>query len=256
MPGLCRYNVSSSPRTAVFTSPLCHPSFVFFRHNLKPPRPPSCRLCTSSSSLVDLDVTNHAVPSLRSFQQNYRSPAQIAAETSGWAKPAKTELSNSSKHITNNCAFRPVPCRCFPTNGLPVGNPWPADGSHALNVGGLPLASDSFLLEKQQTFVREKIVERRVHAAGSGHFGFFEVTKDVSKLTKAEFLSEIGKKTPVFLRFSTVTFGKEFPDLGRNPRGFAVKFYTAEGYKPPFLTHSLPCPRTPPSSSPSYHPRT
>lgn len=48
-------------------------------------------------------------------------------------------------------------------------------------------------------------------------------------MTKADFLSEVGKKTPLFTRFSTVTFGKEFPDLGRNPRGFAIKFYTAEG---------------------------
>jgi len=98
-----------------------------------------------------------------------------------------------------------------------------------MNVGGLPVTSDPFLFEKQQTFDREKVVERRVHAAGSGHFGYFEATKDVSHLTKAAFLSEVGKKTPLFLRFSTVTFGKEYPDLGRNPRGFAVKLYTEEG---------------------------
>lgn len=109
------------------------------------------------------------------------------------------------------------------------GQPWPADGAHALNVGGLPVTSDPFLFEKQQTFVREKVVERRVHPAGSGHFGYFEVTKDVSQLTKADFLSEVGKKTPLFLRFSTVTLGKEFPDLVRNPRGFAIKLYTGEG---------------------------
>ena len=55
------------------------------------------------------------------------------------------------------------------------------------------------------------------------------MTKDVTGLTKASFLSNIGKKTPLFLRFSTVTLAKEFPDLARNPRGFAVKFYTEEG---------------------------
>lgn len=110
-----------------------------------------------------------------------------------------------------------------------VGQPWPADGQHALNVGGLPVTSDPFLFEKQQTFVREKIVERRVHPAGSGHFGYFEVTKDVSKLTKARFLDSVGKKTPLFLRFSTVTFGKEYPDLVRNPRGFAIKLYSEDG---------------------------
>lgn len=145
------------------------------------------------------------------YQQNYRGPAQIAAETAGVAE-LKSEPTNGSKYITSN-----------------FGQPWPADGQHALNVGGIPVTSDNFLFEKQQTFVREKVVERRVHAAGSGHFGTFTVTKDVSHLTKADFLSEVGKETPLFLRFSTVTFGKEFPDLGRNPRGFAVKLYTGEG---------------------------
>ena len=96
-------------------------------------------------------------------------------------------------------------------------------------MGGIPVTSDPFLFEKQQTFVREKTLERRVHPCGSGHFGYFEVTKDVTKLTKADFLGKVGKKTPLFLRFSTVTFGREFPDLARNPRGFAVKFYTKEG---------------------------
>lgn len=147
-----------------------------------------------------------------SFQQNYRGPAQIIAESAGVVKPQQPEPTQGSKYITSN-----------------FGQPWPADGVHALNVGGLPVTSDPFLFEKQQTFVREKVVERRVHPAGSGHFGYFEVTKDVAGLTKADFLSEVGKKTPVFLRFSTVTFGKEFPDLTRNPRGFAVKFYTGEG---------------------------
>jgi catalase len=68
-----------------------------------------------------------------------------------------------------------------------------------------------------------------VHPCGSGAFGYFECTHDVSGLTKANFLSSVGEKTPVFVRFSTVTFGREFPDEGRNPRGFAIKFYTMEG---------------------------
>jgi catalase len=62
-----------------------------------------------------------------------------------------------------------------------------------------------------------------------GAFGYFEVTKDVSRYTKAKFLESVGKQTPVFARFSTVTYGREFPDSARNPRGFAVKFYTEEG---------------------------
>jgi len=68
-----------------------------------------------------------------------------------------------------------------------------------------------------------------VHPAGSGAFGYFEVTKDLSSYCKAKFLNSVGKKTPIFARFSTVTFGREFPDSGRNPRGFAVKFYTEDG---------------------------
>lgn len=68
-----------------------------------------------------------------------------------------------------------------------------------------------------------------VHPSGMGAFGYFEVTKDVSKYTKAKFLDSVGKKTPTFVRFSTVTYGREFPDSARNPRGFAVKFYTEEG---------------------------
>jgi catalase len=68
-----------------------------------------------------------------------------------------------------------------------------------------------------------------VHACGMGAFGYFEVTHDVSRYTKAKFLESVGKQTPVFARFSTVTYGREFPDSARNPRGFAVKFYTEEG---------------------------
>ena len=68
-----------------------------------------------------------------------------------------------------------------------------------------------------------------VHPCGSGAFGYFEATANVSDLTKADFLQRPGEKTPVFIRFSTVTLGREFPDEARNPRGFAIKFYTGEG---------------------------
>jgi len=103
------------------------------------------------------------------------------------------------------------------------------DVSHCLNIGGYPVVSDGILFEKQQTFNRSKIVERAVHACGSGAFGYFEVTRDVSSICKADFLSKIGKKTPVMVRFSTTTYGREFPDSARNPRGIAMKFYTDEG---------------------------
>ncbi|TYZ58504.1 hypothetical protein PybrP1_010463 [[Pythium] brassicae (nom. inval.)] len=108
------------------------------------------------------------------------------------------------------------------------GHPLPTV-SHAFQIDGRPVSSDSTLFEKQQTFNRAKILERMVHPAGSGAFGYFEVTHDLSAYCKAKFLSSVGKRTPVFARFSTVTFGREFPDSGRNPRGFAVKYYTEDG---------------------------
>jgi catalase len=78
-------------------------------------------------------------------------------------------------------------------------------------------------------FDRERIPERVVHAKGSGAYGYFEVTDDVSDLTCADFLSKVGKKTKVFTRFSTVGGEKGSADAARDPRGFATKFYTDEG---------------------------
>ncbi|KAI6841447.1 heme-dependent catalase [Hortaea werneckii] len=108
--------------------------------------------------------------------------------------------------------------------GIPLPDP-----EHSKNIGGIPLVSDTHLLQKQQHFNRSKNLERMVHPCGSGAFGYFETTADVSDLTKADFLQRPGEKTPIFIRFSTVTLGREFPDEARNPRGFAIKFYTREG---------------------------
>jgi len=108
--------------------------------------------------------------------------------------------------------------------GIPL-----ADCTHALQIAGHPVVSDTVLFEKQQRFNRAKIVERAVHACGSGAFGYFEVTHDLTHLCKASLFSAVGKKTPMFARFSTVTYGREFPDSARNPRGLAWKFYTEEG---------------------------
>ncbi len=91
------------------------------------------------------------------------------------------------------------------------------------------LVQDTHLLEKLGHFDRERIPERVVHAKGTGAHGYFEVTADVTKYTKAKFLSEIGKKTEVFARFSTVGGEKGSADAERDPRGFAIKFYTEEG---------------------------
>jgi catalase len=76
---------------------------------------------------------------------------------------------------------------------------------------------------------RERIPERVVHAKGAGAHGYFVVTNDLTKYCKADFLSEVGKQTPVFQRFSTVAGERGYADTDRDPRGFAIKFYTEEG---------------------------
>jgi catalase len=78
-------------------------------------------------------------------------------------------------------------------------------------------------------FNRERVPERVVHAKGGGAFGYFEVTADVTQWTKAAFLNKIGKRTPVLIRFSTVAGEQGYADTVRDPRGFALKFYTEEG---------------------------
>ena len=91
------------------------------------------------------------------------------------------------------------------------------------------MLQDVHLIEKLAHFNRERIPELIVHAKGAGVGGYFEVTKDVRKYTKAKFLSEVGKRTEVFARFSTVGGEKGSADAERDPRGFALKFYTEDG---------------------------
>ena len=105
------------------------------------------------------------------------------------------------------------------------------DDQNSITAGdpGPILMQDIHLMEKLAHFDRERIPERVVHAKGAGAHGYFEVTADVTPYTRAEFLSEIGQKTEVFARFSTVGGEKGSADAERDPRGFAVKFYTKEG---------------------------
>ncbi len=109
--------------------------------------------------------------------------------------------------------------------GAPIGR------QHALTAGpkGPLLMQDVELLEQMQHFNRERIPERVVHAKGSGAYGTFTVTHDVTKYTKAAIFSEIGKKTDLFLRFSTVAGERGAADAERDVRGYAIKFYTEEG---------------------------
>ena len=94
---------------------------------------------------------------------------------------------------------------------------------------GPALLQDVWLLEKLAHFDREVIPERRMHAKGSGAYGRFTVTHDISRYTRARLFSRIGKTTDVFLRFSTVAGERGAADAERDIRGFAVKFYTEEG---------------------------
>ncbi|WEK54467.1 MAG: catalase KatA [Candidatus Cohnella colombiensis] len=112
------------------------------------------------------------------------------------------------------------------STGAPVG-----DNQNSLTAGrrGPTLIQDVHLLEKLAHFNRERVPERVVHAKGAGAHGYFQVTNDVTQYTKAAFLSEVGKKTPMFIRFSTVAGELGSADTVRDPRGFSVKFYTEEG---------------------------
>ena len=110
--------------------------------------------------------------------------------------------------------------------GKPVG-----DDVNSLTAGakGPTLLENFYLLEKLAHFDRERIPERVVHARGLGVHGEFVCTHDVTGLTRADFLSEKGKKTPVFTRFSVVVLPRGSAETARDVRGFAVKFYTNEG---------------------------
>ncbi|ASN07077.1 catalase [Virgibacillus necropolis] len=122
-------------------------------------------------------------------------------------------MSNEKKRLTT-------------ASGAPVG-----DNQNSITAGsrGPVLIQDVHLLEKLAHFNRERVPERVVHAKGAGAHGYFEVTNDLSKYTKAHFLSEVGKRTPMFARFSTVAGELGSAETVRDPRGFALKFYTEEG---------------------------
>ena len=107
----------------------------------------------------------------------------------------------------------------------------PIARQHALTAGprGPVLMQDVQLLEQMQHFNRERIPERVVHAKGSGAYGTFTVTHDITRFSKASIFSKVGKKTELFLRFSTVAGERGAADAERDVRGFAVKFYTDEG---------------------------
>ncbi|KAM0149407.1 hypothetical protein ACHAPG_009422 [Botrytis cinerea] len=113
--------------------------------------------------------------------------------------------------------------------GVPVADPTTSLQLNTFGLGGLVLLQDTQLIETLAHFSRERIPERVVHAQAAGAFGEFEVTHDISDLTSAAFLNGIGKKTSCMVRISTVGGEKGYPDVVRDVRGYAMKFYTEEG---------------------------
>ena len=105
------------------------------------------------------------------------------------------------------------------------------DDQNSLKAGprGPSLLEDFILREKITHFDHERIPERVVHARGAAAHGYFQVERSMSRYTRAVFLQDPSKKTPVFVRFSTVAGSRGSSDLARDVRGFAVKFYTDEG---------------------------
>ncbi|SEW16580.1 catalase [Chryseobacterium wanjuense] len=137
--------------------------------------------------------------------------------------PKKTnkKLDQLESHSTSNDQEK------LTTNqGLKINN-----NQDSLKAGdrGPTLLEDFILREKITHFDHERIPERVVHARGSGAHGVFKLNKSLAKYTKAKFLTEVGKETPVFVRFSTVAGNRGSTDLARDVRGFAIKFYTDEG---------------------------
>ncbi len=109
--------------------------------------------------------------------------------------------------------------------GAPVGD---NQNSETAGPSGPVVLQDSHLIEKLQRFDRERIPERVVHARGTGAFGVFQVSADITELSRATVFTP-GTQTPVFVRFSTVMGYRGSPEQARDPRGFAVKFFTQQG---------------------------
>ncbi|MFC0212539.1 catalase [Paenibacillus chartarius] len=126
--------------------------------------------------------------------------------------------------------------RLTTNQGVPIG-----DNQNSKTAGqrGPTLLEDYQLLEKLAHFDRERVPERVVHARGAGAHGTFKLINSMKRYTKAAFLQEPGIETPVFVRFSTVIHGLHSPETLRDPRGFAVKFYTTEGNYD-FVGNNLP----------------
>ncbi|MET3835866.1 catalase [Brevundimonas sp. UYEF29] len=140
------------------------------------------------------------------------------------AKPAGAPIIGNAGKVHQTASTPET--RLTTNHGTPI-----SDNQNSLKAGprGSTLLEDFILREKIQHFDHERIPERIVHARGSAAHGFFELTDSLSEFTTAKILTEVGKKTELFTRFSTVAGGAGSVDTPRDVRGFAVKFYTTEG---------------------------
>nr|XP_034196102.1 catalase [Osmia lignaria] len=134
--------------------------------------------------------------------------------------PASEQLNEYKSKAENK---RPV---LLTGNGVPIAN---KTASLTVGPNGPILLQDYVYLDEMSHFDRERIPERVVHAKGAGAFGYFEVTNDITKYSKASVFSQVGKRTPIAVRFSSVGGESGSADTVRDPRGFAVKFYTEDG---------------------------
>jgi len=153
------------------------------------------------------------MPNGNQTRRNHRPRANGNGTASGNGGETHQAAASAAQTLTTN-------------QGIPV-----SDNQNSLRVDarGPTLLEDFVLREKITSFDHERIPERVVHARGSGAHGYFQVYKPQTRLTKAAFLQDPKKQTPVFVRFSTVAGGAGSVDLPRDVRGFAVKFYTPEG---------------------------
>ncbi|MGJ0425104.1 catalase [Methylocystis sp.] len=135
---------------------------------------------------------------------------------------AQPQGDGGETHQTANAAVETLTTQ----QGIPV-----SDDQNTLRIGarGPSLIEDFHFREKIFHFDHERIPERVVHARGFGVHGYFELTKSLADVTRADLFQRVGEQTPVFVRFSTVAGSKGSADLARDVRGFAVKFYTKEG---------------------------
>lgn len=155
-------------------------------------------------------------------------------QTRGWSSnvdgadsnPAQSPAANQLPLWAINSTFYDGPNRATNLHGVPVPS---LTASQAIGTRGHVLLQDFTLIEKLASFNRERVPERTVHAKGAGAHGWFTVTHDISQYTKAKFLNGIGKKTRIFVRFSTVGGELGSADTAVDPNGFAIKFYTEDG---------------------------